>query len=206
MFQARTRWIMFSAGVLLALILLSCSENTPYDQRTVLIVSSVNDGSPFFSDVLNQGDSLYEKDGVTLKTDDDYVVEDYLKVTFYNKPYSNILDFDESSLGDFIVTGYDVEFVRTDGGTSPVPPFSGETSVLVPANSTVDANILLVPFSLKNQSPLVDLRYSPNEILAYAHIKFYGHEVQTDRNLFFETGISVCFGDKLQINGRDQNQ
>jgi len=204
MFQARTRWIVFSAGVLLALILLSCSENTPYDQRTVLIVSSINDGTPFFSDVLNQGDSLYEKDGVTYKTNDDYVVEDYLKVTFYNKPYSSVLDVDASSLGDFLVTGYDVEFVRTDGGTSPVPPFSGETSVLVPANSTVEANILLVPFYLKNQPPLVNLRYTGDEILAYAHITFHGHEVQTDRNISFETGISVSFGDKLQINGQDQ--
>ncbi len=205
MFQARTRWIMFSAGVLLALIFLSCSEDTPYDQRTVMIISSINDGSPFFSDVLNQGDSLYEKDGVTFKTNDDYVVEDYLKVTFYNKPYSSILDVDGGSLGDFLVTGYDVEFTRTDGGTTPVPPFSGETSVLVPANSVVEANILLVPFYLKNQSPLVELRYSPNEIMAYAHITFYGHEVQTDRNISFETGISVSFGDKLQINGQSQD-
>ncbi len=204
MSQTRTKFIVLFLGVFLAIVLMSCSEDTPYDQRTVMIVSSINDNTPFFSDVLNQGDSLYERDGVTYKTNDDYVVEDYLPVTFYNKPYSSIFETENSSLGDFLVTNYDVEFVRLDGGTSPVPSFSGETSVLVPANSTVEANILLVPFSVKNQSPLYDLRYSPDEIITYAHITFHGHEVQTNRNISFETGVTVTFGDKLQVKGNEE--
>ncbi|RKZ08871.1 hypothetical protein DRQ05_00735 [bacterium] len=206
MFQTRTKLIVFIVALFIGVIFLSCSDDTSYDQRTIVVVSSINEGSPFVSDVLNQGDSLYNADNVTYKTEDDYIEEDYIPVTFYNRPYSSLIDVDNSSLGDFLVTGYDVEFIRSDGGTSPVPPFSGQTSILVPANSTVEANILIVPFYVKNQPPLVNLEYTANEIMTYAHIVFHGHEVQTDRNIDFTADISVDFADPLQGVGNHSGQ
>jgi len=206
MFQTRTKLIVFIVALFLGVIFLSCSDNTSNNQRTIVMVSNINDGSPFVSDVLNQGDSLYNHDRVTYKTDDDFIEEDYIPVTFYNRPYSSLIDVDNSSLGDFLVTGYDVEFIRPDGGTSPVPPFTGQTSVLVPANSTVEANILLVPSYVKSQPPLDSLQYTSNEIMAYAHIIFHGHEVQTDRSIDFTADISVDFADPLQGVGNRQGQ
>ena len=179
-------------------LVVGCDESN-YDQRTVVYVSNINDGAPYFSDVLNQGDSIYYTDTDSIKSIDDYVEEDWIKVQIHNKPYSSLVDAGGSSLGDFLVTGYDVEFVRKDGGPTPVPPFSGETSILVPCNTLVEAVILFVPFSAKNDPTLVlySLHYTGLEIMSYAHITFHGHEVQTTCNIDFSAGISVNFGDPL---------
>jgi len=178
-------------------IFVGCDSDTTYQQRTVVYVSNINEGAPFMSDVLNQGDSLYYTDSFVYKTVDDYVVEDIITVNFTNRPYSGIVDVDNGSLGNFLVTGYKVEY-ESDAGTAPVQIFSGNTSILVPANSTVEAAILLVPFMDKNRDPLHSVRYSNNEILSNATITFYGHEIQAEnRTLSFTAGLQVGFADVL---------
>lgn len=189
--------LAITAAFVISAALVSCTDETNYDQRTVVYVSSINDGAPFLCDVLNQGDSLYEPDQRTYKTSDDFITEDYIVVEFYNKPYSSVLDPENSSLGDFLVTDYDVSFTPLGAASLPVQPFSGKTSVLVPSGEKVTGAILLVPYAAKQVSPLVDLMYSPNEIMAFARIVFHGHEVQTNRTVSFETGISVNFADPL---------
>lgn len=189
-------FVMISALAIGAL-LVGCDEDSNYDQRTVVYVASINDNAPYMCDILNQGDSVYLEDGATPKVEDDYIEEDYIKVAIYNKPYSALTSVCGSSLGDFLVTDYDVSFSRLDGAASPVPPFSGETSILVPSGSIVEGMVLLVPFWVKTTSPLVDLQYSANEIMTFAHIRLSGHEVQTDRTVTFETGVTVNFADPL---------
>ncbi len=181
----------------IGVLVIGCDEDSNYDQRTVVYASNINEGVPYFSDVLNQGDSLFKEDGVTPIASDDYVEEDWIKIQFHNKPYSTIIDPSNNALGDFLVTGYDVEFARLDGGTTPVPPFLGKTSVLVPVGSMVEAYIILVPFYAKNDSPLFDLRYTGIEIMTHAHITFHGHEIISGNDVDFSASISVNFADPL---------
>jgi len=176
---------------------MGCDEDSNYDSRTVVYVSSINDNAPYLSDVLNQGDSIYDQSGTQRITNDDYVEEDWLKVQFYNKPYNGIVGTGGGSLGDFLVTDYTVEFVSLTGGASPVVPFTGQTSILVPCNSMVEGFILVVPMYAKLISPLVDMQYTALEVMTVANITFSGHEVQTDRIVEFSCGVTVNFADPL---------
>ena len=189
---------------LLAAVILSCSEDSNYDQRTVVYVGNINGDRPFLCDVLSQGDSIYNEDMITYKTIDDAVREDYVAVTFYNKPYSSVIDPGVGSLGDFLVTGYDVQFVTYGGAPVPVASFSGSTSILVPLDGSVTGYILLVPFSAKNSDPLDSMKYSPLEILARAHFIFHGHYVQTTTQVDFEADLSVNFADPLLTTQDEQ--
>jgi hypothetical protein len=200
----KTKVVMLAFALLLVAVILSCSEDSNYDQRTVVYVGGINGDKPFLCDVLNQGDSLFNEDMITYKTIDDNITEDYVAVVFYNKPYSTIIEPGTGSLGDFLVTGYDVEFIPLGADTTPVAPFSGSTSILVPASGSVTGNILLVPFAAKNLDPLDSMKYSPIEIMARAHITFRGHYVQTSTTVEFEANLSVNFADPL-LTTKDQN-
>jgi hypothetical protein len=196
---------LLSALVLGALIV-SCSEDSNYDQRTVVYVSSINENKPFLCDVLNQGDSLYISRSTTIyKITDDYITEDRIQIVFHNKPYNGIIDPSTGALGSFLVTGYDVEFIPRAGDPVPVPAFSGKTSVLVPANEEVAAEILLVPYAAKQDSVLARLMYQPGEIMSNAHLKFYGHEVQANKEITFEAMITVNFADPLTTKNNQNN-
>jgi len=178
--------------------LLSCSEDSNYDSRTNVYVSSISHNRPFICDVLCQGDSIFEEDGSTLKTDDDFITEDYMAVEFTNRPYNSIVDPANGSLGQFLVTGYDVEFIPLGGAAVPVPPFSGSTSILVPSGETVEAYILLVPFEAKAVDPLFGLRFPlGGEIMSRAHITFHGEEIQSGSEVDFEANVTVNFADLL---------
>lgn len=177
---------------------IGCDEDSNYDSRTVVYVSSVNANAPYMSDVLNQGDSVRTENGTGWVTNDDFVEEDWISVVIYNKPYNGLLDPCNGSLGDFLVTHYSVEFLPYGSNPVPVPPFSGETSILVPANTMVEAFLLLVPIYAKQISPLIDLQYTAQEIMTIANITLSGHEVQTDRTVEFSCGVSVNFADPLE--------
>jgi hypothetical protein len=181
-------------------LVIGCDEDSNYDERTVVYVASINDNIPFLSDVLDQGDSVYTKDHSSYLIYDDFVAEDYVKVQFHNKPYNSVLNVDcGTSLGDFLVTDYTVEFINMTGGASPVAPIVGKTSILVPANTFVEGYILLVPFAAKLIPPLSDLVYTNNSIPAMANINFSGHEVQTDNVVEFSCGLTVNFADPLIV-------
>ncbi len=180
--------------------LIGCDTDS-YGQRTVVYVSNVNEGSPYFCDVLNQGDSLYYSESTVIKYVDDYIEEDWITVEIYNKPYNSLVNT-SAAHGDFLVTGYEISYSRTDGGSGvPVQPFTGSMSTLIPAGSKVQAVIVAVPYEAKNDPILSALQYSGNEIFARADITFHGHEVQTDRNIDFSASFSVNFGDELNEDG-----
>ncbi|MCI0481214.1 MAG: hypothetical protein L0213_06480 [Candidatus Dadabacteria bacterium] len=200
----KTKVVMLAFALLLLAVILSCSEDSNYDQRTVVYVGSINGDSPYMADVLNQGDSLFKEDMVTYKTVDDNITEDHVAVVFYNKPYSTVIEPGTGTLGDFLVTGYDVSFIPYGGDTVPVAPFSGSTSILVPAGGSATGYILLVPFAAKNIDPLDSMKYTPLEIMARAHFIFRGHYLQTSSEIEFETDLSVNFADPL-LTTKDQN-
>lgn len=180
-------------------LVIGCDEDSNYDSRTVVYVSSINENAPYLSDVLNQGDSIYDRTGTSAVTNDDFVEEDWIAVTFYNKPYNNVVGVCGSNLCDFLVTDYSVEFADLAGGASPVAPFTGQTSILVPSGTMVEGYILLVPIYAKMISPLIDMRYTAIEVMTIANITFRGHEVQTDREVEFSCGVTVNFADPLII-------
>jgi hypothetical protein len=180
-----------------ATVMVGCdSKPDNYTTRTIVYVSYINDGMPYLCDILNQGDSLYYSDTSTPKLVDDFITEDRVNVIFHNRPYSGLVE-PGSALGDFLVTGYTVEFLPTDGGSVPLPPFTGNTSVLIPENELVEAWIVLVPFAAKTVDPLFAMQYTNDEIYTNARITFRGHEIQTDREITFEAGLHVNFADPL---------
>ncbi len=180
-----------------AAVMIGCdSKPDNYTTRTIVYVSYINEGMPFMCDVLYQGDSLYYEDTFILKLEDDFITEDRVKVLVHNRPYNALIE-PQLSLGDFLVTGYTVEFVPTDGGPTPLPPFTGNTSVLVPANEMVEFWIVIVPFDAKTVDPLLSIQYTNQEIYSNARIRFTGHEIQTSREISFEAGLHVNFADPL---------
>jgi len=186
-------------------LILSCSEDSNYDQRAVVYVSSINDDKPFLCDVLNQGDSLWNSTKTAYKTDDDFITEDWVTVIFHNKPYNGVVDVSNGSLGNVLITSYDVSYTSTGGAPVPVQSFTGETSILVPPNEFVPASILICPFASKQVNPLLPLMYSPNEIMSFAHVVFHAHEVQTTNKFTFEASFTVNFADPLNSKDNKSN-
>ncbi|UCG53301.1 MAG: hypothetical protein JSW58_07040 [Candidatus Latescibacterota bacterium] len=194
--------LLFALAIgIFALFAASC-ENDSEENRAVVIVSSINENAPFFSDVLEQGDTLYV--GGLPYTIDDFIREDFVPVTFYNRPYNPIGTTGPGRpLSDFLITRYRVEWRRADGGPADqVPPtYEGATSVQVPSNAFVTAAVLLVPFEVKNMPFLSSINYLglnfPDEILTIAHITFWGHEVGTSREWSFEAELTVNFADPV---------
>jgi hypothetical protein len=90
-----------------------------------------------------------------------------------------------------------VEFVRADGRNTPgvdVPyAFDSAATGTIPAGGTLSLGFELVRQVAKQESPLVQLRTSPNILATFARVTFYG----TDRvgNAIQATGqLSIEFG------------
>jgi len=180
-----------------AIFVASC-DNESESNRAVVIVSSINENAPFFSDVVEQGDTLWDPSASGVPWDvDDFITEDYVPVMFYNRPYNDITTVGVGKpLSDFLITRYRVEWRLATGGAGTLPPmFEGATSIQVPSNTLVTGAFLLVPFTIKNDPAFAALQYSPTEFLTIAHITFWGHEVGTDREWSLTADLSVNFGD-----------
>jgi hypothetical protein len=173
-------------------VLASC-DNDPEENRAVVVVSSINENAPFSSDVLDQGDSL-------AVTTDDFIREDWIPVTFYNRPYNSIIATSPGgALNDVLVTDYRVTWERVGGGTIP-PPFDGATSILVPSGELISATIVLVPIATKELAFLSALQYNPGQILMTANILFTAHEVTSGREVTITASLSVNFADYLNTD------
>jgi hypothetical protein len=204
------RKFMFFALVLgtLAVVVASCN-NESEENRAVVIVPSINENAPFFSDVMDQGDTLYV--GGLPYTVDDFIREDFVPIAFYNRPYNAFTTTGPGDpLSDFLITRYRVEWRRADGGPADeVPPtYDGATSIMVPSNTIITGYVLLVPAEVKNMPFMQDINYLhkptdvppgnwPDEYLMIAHFTFWGHEVGTKREWSFEAELSVNFADPV---------
>lgn len=188
--------VAFSLVVGLIAVIAGSCENDSENNRAVVIVSSINQNVPFFSDVLEQGDTVLV--GGSYYTVDDFITEDYVPVTFYNRPYNDFTTTGPGQpLSDFLITRYRVEWRLSNGATGDVPAmYEGATSIQVPSNTLVSAAVLLVPFELKADGGVFfPLWYSNDEVLAIAHVTFWGHEVGTDREWSLAGELTVNFGD-----------
>ena len=94
------------------------------------------------------------------------------------------------------ITGYHVDYVRSDGGTSVPASFDGALTATVTTTATT------VPFTLVNAqakgvAPLAALASPSSEhILVVAHVTFFGHD-QAGHTVTVATTISINFADWL---------
>ncbi|MFQ5511393.1 MAG: hypothetical protein ACE5EO_06040 [Candidatus Krumholzibacteriia bacterium] len=192
--------VVFTFVMALAMVVVASCQNDPEDNRAVVTVSSINNNAPFFSDVLEQGDTLFV--GGAPFTQDDFVEEDFIPVIFHNRPFHSFVTTGPGQpFNDFLITRYRVEWRRADGGLVVLPTYDGATSVMVPSNELVTASFLLVPFEQKNGALLSAINYLglnfPDEILMIARLTFWGHETGSDREWFFTAEVSVDFADPV---------
>jgi hypothetical protein len=187
----RTRLLVFVAAVAIAVAILASCDNEPEQNRSVVSVASINDNTPLFSDVLDNGDSL-------TSTGDDAIFPDVIPVVFYNRPYNAIAATSPGEpFGDFLITRYTVDWTRTDGGSPALPPLDMGVSIQVPTGEFVEGSIILVTHGNKSGSPLVELQLG-GQISMNARIRFYGHEIGTERETEIESSLGVLFADLLE--------
>jgi hypothetical protein len=204
------RFFAFTAVVAVVFGVLAGCDNTGEQQRSVVVVTSVNEGLPVVVDVLEQGDSLYEPDGTTIKLNDDFIAQDWLTIQMQNNPYNAFVTTDPGMPhGDFIVTRYQVQWTRTDGGAVALPTYTGYTSQIIPSGEDAWFAILLVTFDNKNLPVLSDLCYvcpaAGDEIFMRADITFFGHEAGTERETEVEIAVGASFVD-LVIETDEKNK
>jgi hypothetical protein len=203
---------LFACLALVVGVFLASCNDAGENGRAVVTVSSMNNNAPFFSDVLDQGDTLYFPPG-TAFIDDDFVREDWVPVIFYNRPYNDVVTTGPGQpFADFLVTGYHVTWRRVDGGVGVPPNYTGATNINVPSGEEIPAQILLVPYEVKNSPLMTTINYLnpapggafPDEYLMIANVEFFGHEVGTDREQNFFAEVSVSFGDPV-VTSEDDN-
>ena len=185
--------VLIAVLAVLSAIVVACSNNEPQENRSVVTVIEFNEHSSLISDVYEQGSDLADPS-------DDWIGPDVVPVIFYNRPYSNmIVTRPDEPHGEFIITRYRVDWVRTDGGSPALPPYEGGLGISIPSGEDVEGLITLVTFENKANPPLSDIRVGgPNqgeEIRMTATVTFYGHEAGTSRETAVVTSLGVLFVD-----------
>ena len=187
----RIRLLVFVAAVALAVAILVSCDNDPEQNRSVVTVASINDNAPLFSDVLGGADSSSAA-----------IYPDVISVVFYNRPYNAMITTGPGEpYGDFLITRYTIDWVRTDGGSPALPPLDAGVSIQVPTGEFVKGEIVLVTHQNKATSPLADLVGVPQQISMDARIIFYGHEIGTDRETEIQATLGVLFADLAEGDG-----
>ncbi|HKB09809.1 MAG TPA: hypothetical protein VKD69_04105 [Vicinamibacterales bacterium] len=95
------------------------------------------------------------------------------------------------------INQYHVEYVRADGrsvqGVDVPYAFDGAVTGTVPAGGAITTGFILVRNIAKSESPLVQLRSSPNLINAIARVTFYGQD-RVGNKISVTGQIDVTFG------------
>ena len=90
-----------------------------------------------------------------------------------------------------------VEYVRADGRNTPgvdVPyPIDGAVTGTIPAGGTLQLSFEIVRHTAKQESPLAELRTSPNIISTTARVTFYGRD-RVGNNVSVTGTIQINFG------------
>ncbi len=91
------------------------------------------------------------------------------------------------------LTGYHVDYVRSDGGTAVPASFDGALTATVTTSSTT-VPFVLVNAQAKGVAPLVALEGTADHIVVVAHVTFSGHD-QAGHSVTVATSISIDFAD-----------
>ncbi len=179
-------FIALLALLIASVAIVGCDANGD-QQRTRVVVTSLNENTPVVSDPWFEGD-LTTGDGAG-------VYEDIILVQFASAPYS--AGVTSTNGRDFLITGYRVRWVRTDGGAETLPDYNGSLNTLLPLNSEAAAFITLVTFNNKSEPFISDLRTNGAELFFRADITFFGREVGSDREQEIAASLSVNFVDVI---------
>lgn len=95
------------------------------------------------------------------------------------------------------ITRVHVQYIRTDGrnveGVDVPYAFDGAATGTIPAGGTLTLGFVLVRNIAKAESPLAQLRTSPNIITSIANVTFYGAD-RTGNAISVTGQISISFG------------
>lgn len=175
----RKRHIAFAAFAVLVLGIVSC-DDAPESGRAVVVVTSINNGSPLESDVSDGG----------------VVYEDLIPVAFVSRPYN---EFITAPRGDAIIEKYKIEWTRTDGGTGTLETREEITNIYVPTGvlESTGGVIRLVSWADKSGPVLAPLVGTNNVIAMSATITFFAREVGTEHEIECQAVVSVHFADTI---------
>ena len=103
----------------------------------------------------------------------------------------------EIAYNEVTITRYHVEYTRADGRNTPgadVPySFDGAATGTIPAGGSLTLGFDLVRNVAKQESPLAQLRTSPNIITSIALVTFYGRD-RVGNNVSVTGQIQIDFG------------
>jgi hypothetical protein len=106
--------------------------------------------------------------------------------------------FQPSSSNAVTITGYHVQYTRSDGRNTPgadVPyAFDGAVTSTVGANQIITVSFEIVRHVAKEESPLIQLIDSPVVISTIAHVTFFGKD-QVGNDISVMGQILIDFGD-----------
>ena len=95
------------------------------------------------------------------------------------------------------ITGYHIAYRRADGLNAPgtdVPwPFDGAVTATVPTSGTTSIGFVIVRNQAKEESPLMQLRISPNIISMITDVTFFGKDV-VGNDLSVTGSMLISFG------------
>lgn len=126
----------------------------------IITLTSINEGKPLQSDVLTKGYAADDVINVKFKSEFRTPADDPTAPTGPSR-------FDTITFHTYYVT-----HMRSDGGANP-SAFTGGMNVIIAADSTAEANVVVVRAFDKNRYPLQELR-NDGEIFTTSTITLYG--------------------------------
>jgi hypothetical protein len=112
-------------------------------------------------------------------------------------PLKDVTGLAPTTNNEVTITRYHVEYTRADGRNTPgvdVPyPFDGAATGTITAGGSLTLGFELVRNVAKQESPLAQLRTSPNIITSIARVTFYGQD-RVGNNVSVTGQIQIDFG------------
>lgn len=187
----RNRWILTAAVLVLPLVS-ACGDDAD-DARSVVEFSSVAENGVFICGMWDAGgDRIFG-------TDDDFIPAGHVPVTLKNRAYNEyVLAPEFSPYGDFHVTEIEVNWFSV-GADTPIAElrqydYSAQYDVIIPKNSEVSFNVLVVPFALKADPFFAGLVSGATQpFTAVARLTVKGHDSGDERVVSIEGAVLVEF-------------
>jgi len=173
-------FVLAAAGLLAS----SCSDDSA--PRSTIIIDSINDGKILNSDLYNNGqDKQFD-------TEDDYIVEDQVVVQLRNRAHDAGLTIDPNGpFGAVVFYRYEVRF----RGDESLPTIYSGLHLRVPAGTSKQGEIVIVPASYKTAPPLLTIRQLQEEIRLEADITFIGEEEDSEEEVRVTATLPVHCAD-----------
>lgn len=186
---ARAGRLTIAFGGILAASLVGCAGDNGALPRNNVQIEEVNNNSPLFADVYNNGPDL-------TKFTDDYIPTDAIPIKFVSNPADDALSLDpRKAFGTVQFTRYTVDFKVNDldGDSTPdVNDIDAPMNVLVPAIGEALTAVLIVPAGVKGVGFLSTLK-SGGEVFTSATLTFYGEELTSHNKVVLTTALIVGF-------------